>query len=250
MPTKKRIGIAIAIAALGLLYRFGGLLFVVFFTMWQIHSTPELWIVPKPLADSSVDHSPGKKISFLGYECESPWINFDKETKVNSSVTLTFSEGEIFAYPEDDVADLKRQTAANTIIDAIGDAAISSNYAFRSKVLYLTPQDMHFFPSPRRKVVANALFLNLKRLYAPASVVRTGMYSFQTEAIRGFQIGSPTQSRLVEIYAFSKQDRAVTVGLRLPPDAKGELTQAKVNRIIYSLRPVSPDEAKTAFGPE
>ncbi len=71
-----RVGAAIAVASVGLAFRFGGLLFVVFFTVWQMHSAQELWIAPKPLADFSVDHSSGRRFSFLGYEIASPWPNF------------------------------------------------------------------------------------------------------------------------------------------------------------------------------
>lgn len=79
------VGAAVAVASVGLAYRFGRLLFVIFFAMWEMHSARELWIVPQPLADFSVDHSSGKKFSFLGYELESPWANFEKETKYQGS---------------------------------------------------------------------------------------------------------------------------------------------------------------------
>jgi len=153
-----RMGAAISVASVGLAYRFGGLLFVVFFTLWHMHSAGELWIVPQPLADVSVDHSSGKKFSDLGYELESPWTNFEKETKYQTGgVTLTFSFGEIFAYTDEDLAYLKKRAFTNLVSDTMGNAVISSNYAFRSKVLFLTPRDMHFFPSPRTRTAVDEL---------------------------------------------------------------------------------------------
>jgi hypothetical protein len=241
-----RTGVAISAASIGLAYRFGGLFFVVFFTLWHMHSARELWIVPQPLADVSVDNSSGRKFSVLGYELESPWTNFEKETKYQTGgVTLTFSFGEIFAYTDEDLAYLKKKAFTNLVSDTMGNAVISSNYAFRSKVLFLTPRDMHFFPSPRTRTAIDELFINYKQLLEVGPAGRTGMFSFQTDAVRGFQIGNPTQSRLVEIYAFSNQDREVTIGVRQDHGPKGELTQAKINRILYSLRPVAPDAASS-----
>jgi hypothetical protein len=234
-----RAGAALSVASLGLMYRFGGLLFVIFLALWHTHSAPELWIVPQPLSDVSVDRSSGQKFSFLGYELESPWTDFQKETTYKTGgVRLSFSFGEIFAYTDEDLADLKKTTFTSLVSDTMGNAVISSNYAFRSKVLFLTPRDVHFFPSLRTRIAVNEFFMNSKQLLEVGPAGRTGMFTFQTDAIRGFQIGNPAQSTLVEIYAFSKQDREITIGVRQDHGPKSEFTQAKINRVLYSLRPI------------
>ena len=38
---------------------------------------PRLWTVPVELADQSISKSPGRKLSYLGYEFEVPWDDLD-----------------------------------------------------------------------------------------------------------------------------------------------------------------------------
>jgi hypothetical protein len=127
------------------------------------------------------------------------------------------------------------------IRDVFGDQATGSNYAMRSKILYLTPRDLRLFSSPQQ-MVANSILLNLKKIWTGAA--KGGLYSFQTEWLRGFQEGGPAQNNVVTIYAFDKQDREIELFIGTEPHASGKLSQADINRIFFSLRPVDSSLTK------
>jgi hypothetical protein len=243
MLTKKRCigtsGVVTTIVFCAFLFLYGPALFGLLYTKWETRNSPELWIVPTPLTDLSIDRSPGKKFSYLGYEFESPWTEVKKERKGESIVVLNFSDGEVISISISNGTDglkIMKQEATRRgadIRNVFGDEATSSNYALRSKILYVTPRDLRLFSS-RREMVANSIFLILKRVWTTNA--KSGMYSFQTEAFRGFQVGSPTKTNAVQIYAFDAQDREINLIIGAEPKANNKPSQAEINRIVYSLR--------------
>jgi hypothetical protein len=242
LKKKKYIGAPCAVTAIvfcAFLFFYGPALFGLLYTKWETRNTPELWIVPTPLTDLSIDQSPGKKFSYLGYEFESPWTEVKKERMGESIAVLNFSDGEVISI-SNGTDDLKAMKQAATSRGAdlryiFGDQAASSNYALRSKILNLTPRDLRLFSS-RREMVANSILLILKRIWTTNS--KGGMYSFQTEAFRGFQVGSPTKTNAVEIYAFDAKDCEVKLIIGAEPKANNKPSQAEINRIVFSLRTI------------
>ncbi|HVB08149.1 MAG TPA: hypothetical protein VNF00_04310 [Candidatus Acidoferrales bacterium] len=215
------------------------------YTKWEIRNEPELWIVPTPLTDLSIERSAGQKFSFLGYEFESPWTEVKKETKGESISILNFSNGDFISISKgaDDLKAMKQDAArrGTDIKDVFGSQPTSSNYALRSKILYLTPRDLRLFSSPRQ-MAANSVLLTLKEVWT--ATAKGGLYSFQTKWLRGFQEGSPARNNPVTIYAFDEQDREIDLSMGTEPNANSRLSQADINRVLYSLRPISPSPAK------
>src|SRR6267154_1168589 len=88
---------------------------------WKTRAKPEFWIVPRPLADVSIEQTAGRNFTFYGYQFK--------------VLTSGGTENE---------AGLKR---------LFGEEATRPNYALRSKILNLTPSDLHLSLS-RQKMVS------------------------------------------------------------------------------------------------
>ncbi len=211
------------------------------YTKWQARNAPEMWIVPIPLPDLPAERSAGRTFSYFGYEFDSPWTEVKRERKLESIAVLNFSNGAFIsildpARGSDELQAMKREATkrGTDIRNAFGDEVTRSNYALRSKILYLTPKDLHILSS-RQEMVGNSILLLLKSIWTKR--IEGGLYSFQTEWLRGFQEGIPTRDKMAIIDGFDAQDREVEVWVGSEEGAN-KPSQADVNRILYSLRPV------------
>ena len=204
-------------------------------------SQPELGIVPKPLTDVSIDWSEGRTFSFFGYQFEAPWTEVRQEKILKSIAIVNFSNGAsvIFFDPAKGVDFLATLTGKGTKNEAtlkkiFSDEATRSNYGLRSAILYLTPGDLRLFSS-RQEMVASSVLLMMKPTWAKGK--KGGLYSFQTERIRGFQDGDPAYKRVM-IYAFDAQDHEIQLVIASGQAANQNFTQSEVNRIVHSLHAV------------
>ena len=104
---------------------------------------------------------------------------------------------------------------------------------------------MHFFPSPRTRTAIDELFINYKQLLEVGPAGRTGMFSFQTDAVRGFQIGNPTQSRLVRSTLFpTRTERSLSAFVKIMVRRANLLRRRSIG-FSGPLRPVAPDAASS-----
>ncbi|MGB2679329.1 MAG: hypothetical protein WAN12_19780 [Candidatus Acidiferrum sp.] len=202
-----------------------------------------MWIVPRPLDGSSEEQIGGRKFFYFGYEFESPWTEVVNERKFKSLVTLNFSNGASItiydpATGANELQVMKDEASkrGRTIESVFGEEATRSRYALRSKILNLTPKDLNLFSS-RQEMVGNSVLLVLKG--AELSRIKGGLYSFQTKWTRGFQEGSPDRDSAVVIDAFDSQDNKIELLIGVAPGGN-RLSQAEINRILFTLRPLTP----------
>jgi|ERR1700733_5770842 hypothetical protein len=235
----------VVVVLLLLAFRYAPAIGALLYMKWEFRNASELWVVPTPLPDLSIDRSPGKRFSYLGYEFESPWTEVKLERKFESLALVHFSDGQIISISDgaDELKAMKQasRNGGTDLKNVFGDQPMSSNYALRSKILYLTPRDLRLFSTPR-EMVANSVLLNLKGIWT--TTAKSGLYSFQTDWVRGFQEGSPTLNNLVTIAAFDAQDREVMLYIGAEPRAANRPSQAAINRILYSLRPAASSPTK------
>jgi hypothetical protein len=212
------------------------------FTKWRARTAPEMWIVPKPLSSTTLAETNGRKFSYFGYEFDTPWTEVKQERKLTSMAILNFSSGASVSILDpagslDELQVLKQETAKHGVaVKAVfGEDATRSNYALRSKILNLTPRDLRLF-SPRQEMVSNSILLIMKGIWTKR--IKGGLYSVQTEWLHGFQEGSPAEDKIAVIEAWDANDRKVEVWIGSGPGAPN-VSQAEINRILFSLRPVS-----------
>jgi len=216
--------------------------FAVVHARWLVRNMPAMWIVPTPLPIVPIERSEGLKLSYYGYEFEVPWTQLNREQKLRSMTVLNFGNGAVVVFhePAEEMSELKvmkqgERKQGLTVEDIFGDKATSSNYAFRSKILYLTPKDLRLSFS-RQEMAANSGLILLKLPHA--GLAKGGEYSFQTEWLRGFQDGDPAIDTMTIINCFDAQDREIEIWVG-STEGKKKPSQADVNRIIYSLRPAT-----------
>ncbi len=184
---------------------YGSPIALVLFTKWENRNSPELWIVPKPLADVSIDRSPGQEFSCLGYQFDSPWAGVKTERKGHFTEVLGFNSGGVILLSKgSDKLQAMREAMAGrgaSPESVLGREATSSNYALFSTILSLTPADLRFSFS-RRQMVAHSVLIMFKG--TEAQQIKGGVYSFQSEWLRGFQEGSPADASAVSVHAFDE----------------------------------------------
>jgi hypothetical protein len=231
-----------------LLYIYGRPIGVLLYAKVQARKAPEMWVVPTPLADVHPEQSVGRKFSYFGYEFDSPWTDVKRERKLESVAVLNFSNGTIISIFDqaqfgDELQAIKQEAVSRgtDVKNVFGEEATRSKYALRSKILHLTPQDLHIF-STRREMVGNSLLLLLKSIWTKR--IKGGLYSFETPWVRGFQEGGPAQDDMVIIEAFDPQDREIELYVGSEKGAVQRPSQADINRILYSLHPVSMSTPK------
>ena len=214
---------------------------------WKARSKPELWIVPKPLTDVSIAQTPGREFTFYGYQLEVPWNDVKREEHLKSIELVYFSNDFIMLHdPAQSVIPLKLLTGEGTENEAalkklFDEEATRSNYALRSKILNLTPRDLQLSFS-RGRMVSSSVLLMLKPMWT--GDVEGGLYSFQTDWLRGFQQGDPTRDKIVTIDAFDAHDNEIEFSVGRVKGASQNVTQSELNRIIYSLRPILASQAE------
>jgi hypothetical protein len=236
-----------AVLAVVLLWVYGRPLGMMLSTKWDARKQPELWVVPKPLPETSADTSPGKYFSYFGYEFESPWTEVVLEKKVQSAAVLNFSGGQaiaLFDWPDSGPLQVLKGGSADSaaaLESILGEEATRSNYAFISSILNVTPGDLHVFSS-RQKMVGNSVLLNMKQL--EISRIKGRIYSFQTSSFRGFQKGDPIHDDAVTIEAFDAQDHKIELLIGAKPSTGTKPTQADINRILHSFRPLNTSQVR------
>lgn len=230
------------------LFEYGRPIALLLYTKWEVRKATELWVVPTPLRVVATESPTGKKLSYFGYDFESPWAEVKRERKLESIAVLNFSGGQFIsildpAHSADELQIMKQEATKRGVElrSVFGEEVTRSRYALRSKILNLTPGDLRLF-SPRQEMVANSVLLIMKKIW----VTRTkgGLYSFETNCVRGFQVGGPVQDDMVIIEAFDAQDHKIEVWAGSEHGANYRPSQADINRILYSLCPAATSQAK------
>jgi hypothetical protein len=231
-----------------LLFAYARPIALLLYTKWEVRKATELWVVPTPLRLVATEPQTGKTLSYFGYDFESPWTDVKRERKLESIAVVNFSGGQFIsildpAHSTDELQMMKREATKRGVElrSVLGEEATRSRYALRSKILNLTPGDLRLF-SPRQEMVANSVFLIMKKAWMAR--LKGGLYSFETNWLRGFQEGGPAQDDMVIIEAFDAQDHEIQVWIGSGHGASNRPSQADINRILYSLRPAPTSQAK------
>lgn len=222
-------------------------------TRWEAKKIPAVKVIPKPLIDYSVSDAPGRALSYLGYSFEVPWTaSFKAKGSENGSVEggimeLKFDSGEslLLVAPSNQSGLLSelvqdRTSDAETLRLVFGNLVYLSAYDQYSALLNTSPSTIRAF-GPRGAAVRGTTLLMIKSIALPASL-ESGAFAFRFPDKRGFQIGDPRKSRLIDLEIFDLNGHDLNIICGSTGDA-ANLTQPELNRILKTLHPVSSDSS-------
>ncbi len=213
---------------------------------WTVRSVarefPGVRVVPQPLTDQSVSSGPAVSLSYFGYEFDVPWnIAFKVKGGKASIVHLQFDSGQTltFIVPRNQSGLLSEFTQDRSMNLAnlqpvFGELVNESAYDQQAAMLSTTPESVRAF-GPRAQT-AGRLTLLLFKATATGPSLPTGVFSFQFQDKRGFQIGDPQKSDRIDLEVFGMGGHHVEIVLLAGKDS-AKLSQPEVNRILTSLRP-------------
>jgi hypothetical protein len=222
------------------------------FLWWRVKqlekSNPVVWVIPQALRNTVPAKQPGLKLTVYRYEFEVPWtdIELDKTRSGDFVTVYYFRSGPflMFMNPEKAVNakaifladDEKRRVA----MQMWGEKTLESNFTLTKAMLETSPTQMSLF-APRGKVVGLGILLMLKII--PATGGETGIFAFDTSTIRGFQMGDPDKRpKVISVRAFDMGDHQLELTFGMQKGSTGQITQAEVNRVLQTVRPVSESE--------
>jgi hypothetical protein len=241
--TRLWVGLGGAILACGVyVWIFGFQTAIALETRYMARKTPVVNKIPVELADTSVSHASGKKLSYFGYEFEIPWDDVD-ESKTRAvakdMVVIAFRSGNALSVWSGPPREFVKIVLANSKVgpDAFrqiyGDEALQSDYALHRLVLETTPDKITPFVS-RETAARQVVLILLKGISAPRGS-DSGIFLVQAGEFKGFQYGHPPDSSglSVELFADSGSLNFIFVQKANGPTA---ISQADINRVLRTLK--------------
>lgn len=213
---------------------------------------PVVSMAPGQLIDFSTSQSPGKKLSYFGYEFEVPWSDTDEaKSKLigDNKELIAFQSGNSLSVWHGSPRAFVNSVLSNDKIDPTilrrlyGDESLSSDYALYRTILETTPEKITPF-MPRQDAVSRTLLLIVKGTILPKGT-RSGVFALTAGEFSGFQFGRPkNQSGEVSVRLFSDTSSLNFIFYQNPGSAT-LISQSDINRILRTLHKFSsPSIAK------
>ena len=248
MTKKKKIILSISSLLLMLIlygWFFGFQTHLALFTRFYL-SEPGYSMTPQPI-ETDVSSDPASMVKAFDYGFSVPWTELSELYSSTSMVSWATQSTNIIVtcfLPEvalysgmigSSEGDEERHRAFKSALGLKG--VTHTNYYLFSKMWNTTPQDISIF-KPRSEAVIQAFFLMCKAIAAP-SVTPGGIYCFETDHVKGVQVGDPSRDRSVHLSIFDRLDREIRVTIGHRSDSLRVVSQADINTIIttFTLAP-------------
>lgn len=175
----------------------------------------------------------GAEFVLDGVRFTSPWSSKPEKMEKEGMDALTYrKENKIIFLPknEDEVFNnllpYDNRDEYEKIKLLYGEDVLESKYLFYKAILEANPKELNIF-TPKREGIAKSLLVIYKvGLQIP---LEGGIYSFETDVIKGFQFGDPKVSRGVEIRFFDSEDTVYAVVLQ-------GATQKEIDFLLSSIK--------------
>src|SRR5215470_16361287 len=257
MPAWARILIGlfvIVLACVAYLWFFGFQTLVLLEARYLTRKTPAVSTAPAQLTELSISRSPGRKLSYFGYEFEVPWNDVDEAKSGvipdKNKALIVFQSGNTLSVWQGSPRAFLNQVLSNDKIDQntlrriVGDEALQSDHALYRTILQMTPDKMTPFES-QTDAANQALLLLVKRLCMPPGA-RSGVFSVSAGEFSGFQFGRPqNQFSEVSVRLFSDSS-SLNFIFKQNPGGSAVFSQPDINRILNTLHKAA---APTAANP-
>ncbi len=217
---------------------------------YQFRKRPDVAKTPRPLSDLSISSAPHKTASYFGYEFELPSDDVAEEKdKTFGAVHVSyFRSGNSFWFstfpPKNFVNEVMKTGNLNPqdLKQLYGEDALESDYAFKRKMLQLTPSDITPFIS-RKQAISGQVLLLIKAISMPEA--GSGIFSIQTRDFKGFQFENPQMcpSRItVELFS---NEGGIDI-MFMQKSGAPLISQSEINRVIQSIHKAQLQTASIA----
>ena len=246
MPKWARILIALFVVLLvcaAYVWFFGPQTVIALGARYLARKTPVVSMAPAQLTDLSASRSPGRKLSYFGYEFEIPWADIDDaKTKMlgDNKALIAFQSGNSLSVWSGSPRAFVNSVLTNDKIDPsslrrmYGDEALSSDFALYRTILETTPGNVTPFLS-RQDAVSRTILLVVKGTILPRGT-KSGVFAVQAGEFSGFQFGRPqNQSGEVSVRLFSDSS-SLNLIFNQKPGGPTVISQPDINRLLQTLR--------------
>jgi len=217
------------------------------FTYWQGHQAakrqPELNVFPRQIRDESIYDGRVSKYAAWGYEFELPWSDVQSTADAHGVHIIEFRSGvrTSMSTPNGVSGQEARKEADSrerSLRELLGAQTTTPNYDQYRAALYADPNAPFTFSL--RQARRNSFGLLLKAMYLPRfDAMRGGVFWLQSGKYRGFQFGDPVRDAVTKVVLFDNEDKKIEFCFSKKNGTSSILSQAEINRLIQSLRPVS-----------
>lgn len=217
------------------------------------NALPVAKVVPAELQDKSVSETPGKKLSYFGYEFDLPWSDLDetqttlypKDKPDKSRVDLRFRSGLrvlVSAIPPRSWAN-ELSTDFKVPPQRVASSFGESDYRFVKTLYEFTPDKMNHWSLSLRVHDREEFLLLVKSIALPRSA-QTGIFNLQNQSYKGFQEGNPeVRQDDIIIHLFSDEGSIEMIFWQKEYRNPTGVSQPEINRIVQSLHGVTQVEA-------
>lgn len=215
-----------------------------FFLPWyliqNLSKEPSAWVVSTAMPDHGVTQLSGARVGAYGYSIQTPW-NEPPEIKPHKGVVMvTFPRskaGILFFDPnEDTLAHLPVKTSSDPEMERLfSERDRRSFYQLIADEIAARPDEARWWT--RNENVRLFMLLSLKQLEI---LDFKSVYAVEAGTMRGFQFGSATKPPChVMLKLFDPRDREIRIQISTNADGAATLTQAQLNAMVASIRPVA-----------
>jgi hypothetical protein len=233
----------VVLVCVAYLWFFGFQTLIVLEARYLTRNTPAVSMAPAQLADFSISQSPGKKLSYFGYEFEVPWNDVDEAKSGlipdSNKAMIVFQSGNSLSVWHGSPRAFLNTILSNDKIDQntlrriVGDEALQSDNALYRTILQMTPDKMTPFES-QSDAANQALLLLVKGICMPPGA-ESGIFSVNAGEFSGFQFGRPANpSGEVSVRLFSESSSLNFIFIH-KAGGPTVISQPDINRILHTL---------------
>ncbi len=207
-----------------------------YFEMRRVHWPLALWAIPRPLTDTTVSDAQGTDVAFYGYQFEAPWKGIVQRGERDGYVDIEFAGGQrVMLFDPKELKD----PLVGEHVDAFGSSIPGTKYDHLKAIVSMSPANLSIFRS-RPGMARDRAYLEIKGLWYEHHFGHTDIFSINTLAYRGFESSDLAYGlQEVQVTLFDGADRELAFNISTARDSGATITQADVNRIIQSLKPIS-----------
>ena len=209
-----------------------------YFSLQHLRSTPALYLTPQERTVRSAVNYTGTRHLAFGYSFQPPWVGVASRIQTLSLSGMVFQSGQIFQVHNPTMvidwrSELTRPEKAivlKRLTDAFGDTCCENNYAIVKRILYASPEQLHFLQSAKQSM-AIGILLTYKSAYVGEDTFE--VFAIRSPRVKGFQLGSPARSRSVRLVMFPEGGTELWIDIS---SSVASLRQEEIDRIVGSMR--------------